>query len=35
MKRDHWTMCAVIARTDYLIPGGRKKKMGLAIGEMY
>ena len=35
MRRDYWTMCAAIARTDYMISGGRKKKMGPAIGEMY
>ena len=33
MKRDHWTMCAVMARSDYMMLGGGKKKMGPAIGQ--
>ena len=33
MKRDHWTMCAVMARSDCMMLGGRKKKMGPGIGQ--
>ena len=28
MKKDHWTMCAVIARTECMMLGGRKNEDG-------